>query len=173
MASDKTKAAMRKEALKLRKEMQDTGKTFRQDEFTEELAGRCKDLTESLYALAVQAIAKEVDDDSAGRVKRGQPEQRELFELEGEYKLGNQERIAKRASLVSHMDQALLLSESNLEAVRESHDRKRMERKMLGPYWFGNRTKAQAVEAFMAVPGNQGMSYADARKAWLQEHGEA
>jgi hypothetical protein len=95
-------------------------------------------------------VAEHIDKDATReRTPEGQGE---LFDLEGEYKLGDSRRVAKAMATVEHADKAMSLDDANLEQVVAANLRKRKELFLLRPFWnHPGVTKAEAVTAYNAA----------------------
>lgn len=104
----------------------------------------------------MQWAAQRVDEESIR--ERPSHAQGELFNLDGDYALGDNKRIAKAAAQVDHMRRTLAIDDANLEAVRDANTRKHEEFARLLPYYDANPgiTKAQAVAMYQHGIGSAG-----------------
>ena len=109
-----------KQARSLREEFRKRG-VFTIDEYKTALAGRLKDLDPS----TVNQIAGVIDYQSvnAWEIAHGWEESPPEFDMEGEYKLRNGRRVAKRLCLREHMEESLALGKEELaESQRETDE---------------------------------------------------
>jgi hypothetical protein len=140
-------------ARELREEFRGSGE-FTQECYLAELAVKLKDFKKKAFDGFVQHIGQIVDRQSHSAESRPDG-QLYLFDVEGEYKLGDSRRIAKRLARIDHADAAMALDDRNAAAVLMANARKREELTRLRPYWSNGKTKEQAVEAyFEANPGD-------------------
>lgn len=133
-------------ARALRQEMRETGCLFTQCQFSEQLAQRCQDLLESAYEGFIAWGADRVDKESTQPVAANQPD---LFDMGGDYKLGDGGRVGKSYATLDHMEAAMLIDDENLRNVQAVNARKHEELDRLRPYFATPQTrKADAVEAY-------------------------
>jgi hypothetical protein len=147
----------RREALKrarrLRDEFRARGEFFQSD-FRDKLPEELRDLESASFQAFVDYIAERVDDEST---RERSPDESLLFEgwdLDGEYRLGEGRRVAKRKARLEHMEKMIALDEQNTAAVLKASQRKHEELARLRPYLSGgDRTKEEAIEVFVAEHG--------------------
>jgi hypothetical protein len=130
-------------------ELQKAGEVFTVSEWYLRTLAACQGLQAVALEAAVAGAVEKADKESAP--KRGRSEQGELFVLNGDYRLRNQERIATRKARRDHMQTAIGLSDENLEAVREANGEIHREFDLLSPFWKAGMTKEEAVAAFQAA----------------------
>lgn len=137
-----------KRARELRIEFQDKGEEFTQGEFLEALISISQDIVSGLALEGLKAIAQKVDDESSNPRKTDDSQERKLFDLEGEYRLGETVRIAKRYARIEHAERALEIKEENLRKVEAAYIRDREELELLRPYWLNGITQEEAKSAY-------------------------
>lgn len=137
----------RRIARQLREQFRARGE-FTQTAFRDALYEELRHLEGDVYGAMIDKIADDVDHDSIKDRFQGEPTLPGLdFDLEGEYKLGDKRRVAKRQASRDHAEIALRLDDKNLVAVQKANIRKREELMALSPYWSHGTTKEQAVAA--------------------------
>lgn len=139
---DVKKEALRK-AHKLREEFRKRGE-FKQQDFRRALSRRLKSCKEAAYEALVDLVAEQLDKEPIDK----EPRQGLLFDMEGEYKLGEGRRIAKRLAQYNHAQDALKLDDANVKNVLEANKWKHEEMERLRPFWLPGMTKQEAVGAY-------------------------
>ena len=147
-----TKREALRRARVLRNEFRERGE-FSQSEYRQALAGILVDLSDLAYDAFVTNVAQDIDRESSHDRGRSDPSFPE-FDLEGEYKLGDTRRIAKRLARIEHADMAMAIDDQNVAAVLIANARKKEELSKLRPYWGAGISKQQAVEAYLESQGN-------------------
>jgi hypothetical protein len=142
---------MLRRGRQLREQFRQRTEPFFQCDFREALAVRCRDLTAAAYDGCIDGVAEQLDRDSTGHGRKDD-EQPDLpgWDLDGEYRLGDGKRIAKKHARLEHIEAALALSDHNLVAVQRANLRDREELIRLRPYLGPGVTKQQAIEAYRA-----------------------
>lgn len=136
-------------ALELRDTLREQGE-YTQSEYRERLVVALQSFRQTVYEDAVDGIAAKVDRLATRGARPGAPGQQEMFDLCGDYALGDDHRIAKRYALFRHIVTHLDLVDRNAAAVAAAAKRERDEFDRLRPYLERGNTKAQAVAAWQA-----------------------
>jgi hypothetical protein len=142
-------------AMELHQTLQKAGAFQFRDDYEKKLAVELKPFKKDAYAGFVSHLARAAERSLNALDKFERPDQPRLpgidwgVELEGYYKLPHGWRIAKRLATKDHMQAVLQQDQANLEKVEAAHDRKRKVFELLKPYWEGDTTKEQAVQAFL------------------------
>jgi hypothetical protein len=133
-------------ARKLRKELQDTGDLFDVREYRARLKLVLAPFQPEAFDGYVDSVADHMDRENLGW--RPVLEQGELFDLSGEYALGDGKRVAKQFARIDHAMESLKIDDKNLKKVRKINTRKHEEFKRLQPYWTDGVTKEEAVARY-------------------------
>lgn len=136
-------------ALELRETLREQGE-YRQSEYRERLGVALYGLRNALYEDSVDGIAEKVDRQATRGRRPSAPGQLEMFDLCGDYALGDDRRIAKRHALYHHVTAHLEIVEANERRVAQAARREREEFDRLRSYLERGMTKAQAVDAWQA-----------------------
>ena len=137
----------RREARKIGRQLRDEFRArgeFTQTAFRRELGERLGHLQDDAYDGFVDKVAQEIDEEAT---KDRNESLLPGFDLDGEYRCGDNVRVAKRLARLDHALMAMKLDDANLVAVMAANMRKHEELARLQPYWGPGMTKEEAVRA--------------------------
>jgi hypothetical protein len=143
-------------ARALREEFRERGTIFKHGDYLKALAERLQPLRDRLYRDAVANYGDKVDRDSTCPFVVPDAPVLPGFDLEGELRLGEGERVAKKYAHRDHAERAMLLDDENLLAVQAANIAKRKELLLLTPYWGAGVPKEDAVAAYLAANPGEG-----------------
>lgn len=134
-----------------------SGHEFTQADFRARVLDACADLAATALEGLAFGVAEAVDREAV----RSEPHaQTTLWDLSGDYALGDGRRFPRAGAFVEHMEESLRIDGLNLERLQQASTRKHQEYERLLPYWGPGVSKQQAVAAYLLA--NPGESLPDA-----------
>jgi hypothetical protein len=138
----------KKRARILREEFRQRGDVYDQRDFEEALYDRLADLAEGSMAALVKKIAADVDREAC--------QDRGPFldgvdwgsEMEGDFALGDNKRVAKRSARKEHYIMHIELDDRNMRNVMRANLHKHDVLEKLEPFWGPDMTMEQAIAGY-------------------------
>lgn len=135
-------------ARRVRQRYRDGGQAYTTEQVFEATLTECSELAETALRAAVRGACKQVDKDATRPTRKSG--QRELFDLDGDYALGESERVGRAHAKLEQILRALALSDDNLRNVQEANEAFHREIDLLMPYLERGMSKREAAESWLA-----------------------